>query len=347
MDRIRLILGALSVAAMILAGCARPFAVRYVGGLNQPRGLIADDAGNLWVAETGSRTPGDAGNVSPETNHSGRVLRITPQRQKITHLDGLPYTYYQTTGDVGTADIALLGDTLYVLTGEGYDDALSRKVLRAQPGGTVQPVADLLLFALGTATSIDQVIGSVTSNPYAMIAAPDGNGFYVSDGASGRILYVGVDGDIRVFAELPGQPPLTGLAFDPSGLLHVAQFSLWPHTPGSGEIWAADAQGNFALAVEGLTMPIDLAFDASGALLVLEFADGRDPEHPYAPQSGRLLRVEEGGSRTVLIDRLNYPTGFTIAPGGDLYLATGGAFTPAGQGAILKVRCAALGTRCP
>jgi sugar lactone lactonase YvrE len=170
-----------------------------------------------------------------------------------------------------------------------------------------------------------------------MAAAPDGSALYVSDGASGRVLRVTLDGHIRVFAELPNMPPLTGLAFGPDGKLYVTMFSTLPHTPGSGEIWSLDSDGKPSIAVRGLTMPIDVGFDAVGTMYVLEFSDGRQPNHPYAADNGRLLRIEPDGSAMVVLDRLNYPTAMVFSHSGDLYIAVSGAFATAGQGAILKI----------
>jgi sugar lactone lactonase YvrE len=183
---------------------------------------------------------------------------------------------------------------------------------------------------------------AIAANPYAMVSAPDRRALYVADSASGRVLRVTLDGDIRVFAELPNMPPLTGLAFAPDGKLYFADFSTLPHAPGSGAIWAADPSGKLAVAVGGLTMPIDVGFDSAGTMYVLEFGDGRQRGQPYA-DGGRLLRIEGDETQTVVLDRLNYPTAMAFSRTGDLYIAVGGAFTAQGQGEILKVQCYALG----
>jgi sugar lactone lactonase YvrE len=182
-----------------------------------------------------------------------------------------------------------------------------------------------------------------------MVAAPDGSLLYVADGASGRVLRVALDGKISVFAELPGMPPLAGLEFGPDGRLYVADFSAGPHAPGSGAIWAADRSGKLTPAAAGLTMPIDVGFDATGALYVLEFSDGKRPAQPYAAGLGRLLRIERDGTRTVVLERLNYPTAMAFSRTGDLYIAVNGAFSAPGQGTILKLACGALGApaACP
>lgn len=190
---------------------------------------------------------------------------------------------------------------------------------------------------------------AAAANPYAMAAAPDGGALFVADGASGRVFRVGLDGAIRVFAELPEAPPLTGLAFGPDGRLYFANFSKLPHAPGSGAIWSVDPSGKLALAAGDLTMPIDVGFDAAGSMYVLEFSTRARPEGAIAASDGRLLRIASDDTRTVVLGQLNYPTAMAFSPAGDLYIAVSGAFRARGQGAILKIDCAALGVpaACP
>jgi len=336
---------ALVAALVLLSSCAgRPIAEQYVVGLNQPRGMAFDEAGNLLVAEAGAPDPAPAADTPIVTNHSGRVLRVDASRQVTVVVDHLPFTRYAEQGsDIGAADVALIDGRLYILTGEGYDP-LSRSVLRSEPDGTVQPVASVLNFAMANALEA-QMLGAnaAAANPYAMVAASDGSARYVADGASGRVLRVGLDGSIRVFAELPEAPPLTGLAFGPDRQLYFANFSKLPHAPGSGAVWAADASGKLALVAGDLTMPIDVGFDAAGTMYVLEFSSRARADPAYAASDGRLLRIERDGARTVVLGGLNYPTAMVFSRAGDLFIALNGAFGGIGQGSILKVACAALG----
>jgi DNA-binding beta-propeller fold protein YncE len=334
----------LIASALLLSSSAPHFVGElFVNGLNQPRGLVFDDAGNLFVAEAGALDAHAAGDASMHTNHSGRVVRIAPNRQVSTVVVGLPFTHYASSGTaVGATDVAVLAGNLYVLTGEGYDDHLSRAVLRAAPGRSTQPVASILNFMMSMAPMDSSYgAGSLAANPYAMVVAADGTALYVSDGASGYVLRVSLDGTIRVFAALPDLP-VTGLAFGADNRLYVAAFSRLPHLPGSGAIWVADPSGGLTIAAEGLTMPIDVGFDAAGTMYVLEFSGGGQSDHPYAAGAGRLLRIERDGTQRVMLRQLNYPTAMAFSRSGDLYIAVGGAFTPSGQGAILKIPCLAL-----
>ena len=308
----------------------------FATGLNQPRGMAFDDAGNLLVTEAGVVDNQADAIVSPLTNHTGRVLRIAPNGSAIPLVTGLPFTNYAVAGDVGATDIVVLPDAVYVLTGEGYDDALSRAVLRVVPNESPQRVANLLSFAFGTTPVADQLAaGAVPSNPFAMVAGPDDATFYVTDGASGLVVSVTHEGTMRVFATIPGMAPLTGLAFGPDGRLYVVMLSTLPVIRGGGAVWAAAVDGALTRAIDNLTLPIDVAFDSSGTMFVLEFSDGVG--RLYAPDRGRLLRIDSDGTRTVVLDELNYPTSMTFSDQGDLYIALAGAFSAPGEGEIIKV----------
>ena len=343
----------LLVAVGLLSECqARPAATPsispepFVVGLNLPRGLTFDEADNLIVVEAGTRAI-DADDASPTyTNHSSRVLLVTPNRQITIVANGLPFAYLPALGTgVGATDVAVMAGARYVLTGEG-PDPLSRSVLRIAPGDLPTPIANISNFAAKGVSSDLMNSGVIRANPYALVAAPDGSALYMTDGASGRVLRITLDGTIHTFAELPDSPPLAGLGFGPDGRLYFTAFSPLPHVPGSGAVWVADASGTVARVVAGLTMPIAVGFDASGAMLVLEFGDGRQSQRLYVAGVGRLLRIASNGRRTTLLDHLNYPTAMAFSHAGDLYIAVGGAFTEAGQGSVVKVSCLALDV-CP
>jgi hypothetical protein len=302
--------------------------------------MVLDAGGNLYVAEAGAVDPEDDSTISPKINHSSRVLRIAQDGTITPIVEELPFTNYVIAGDIGATDVAMLDGSLLILTGEGYDDDLSRMVLQLAEDDTPQPIASIRAF-IEFITPIDSMMGigaSHAANPFALIAASDGEHVYISDGASGRIFQMTPDGVLRLWAEWPNTPPLTGLAFGPDGHLYAAMLSALPFQAGNGAILRADDTGKLAVAVPDLTMAVDVAFDAAGRMYVLEISSGPTPAQLYAPHSGRLLRIEKDGAQTVLLQELNYPTAMIFSPQGDLYLSTNGAFSAAGEGEIWKVR---------
>lgn len=324
--------------SLLLTSCTRsPRIEIFAAGLNQPRGMAFDAAGNLYVAEAGAVDPDDDSTITPKINHSSRVVRIGPDRKITPVVDGLPFTNYVIAGDIGVADLVVLDDTLYILTGEGYDDRLSRAVLRLAEDGRLETVASIRRF-VEFLTPMDSLMGAGAShavNPFAMILAPNRESFYISDGASGRVLKMTLDGVLSLWAEWPNTPPFTGLAFGPDDHLYVAMLSALPFGPGNGAILKADDE--LIIVVPDLTMVVDVAFDPDGAMYILEISSGPTSTQLYAPNSGRLLRIEEDGMQTVLLKELNYPTAMIFSTQGDLYLAVNGAFSAPGEGAIWKV----------
>lgn len=332
----------------LLTSCATdPQIEIYATGLNQPRGMAFNARGHLYVAEAGAVDPADTSTVTPKINQSSRVVQIAPDRRIVPVVEGLPFTNYVVAGDIGATDVVILDEVLYVLTGEGYDDQRSRMVLRLTADSLLQPVASIRSFveSSGALDSLMEASAAHAANPFAMIAAPDGEEFYISDGASGRVLRMTKEGALSLWAEWPQMPPLTGLTFGPDGHLYVAMLSAFPFGPGQGAVLRTETSGALAVAVPDLTMPVDVAFDASGAMYVLEISSGPAPPRLYAPHSGRLLRIEEEGTHTLLLTEIPYPTAMAFSPQGDLYLAVNGAFSAPGEGAIWKMSCRMLGAK--
>jgi hypothetical protein len=85
--------------------------------------------------------------------------------------------------------------------------------------------------------------------------------------------------------------------------------------------------------VSDLTTPIDVAFDATGVMFVLEFAAD------YTPGSGRLLRRSGRTALEVMLDGLNFPTGLAADPAGGVYISeiSGPAGGETGSGRLLHI----------
>ncbi len=312
-------------------------------GLNEPRGLWILSDGTLCVAEAGRLAEGQVVKEGPTANRAdtGSVSCVNTAGTRRRIVERLPYVFYNVTGvTTGPADLAEMDGNLYLLTGEG-SGSLARNLLRITDLTTTpEVIADFLAFATETAQPdfFDNI--DVISNPFAMIPDPDNQRLLVTDGATGQVLSAGLDGDIQVFSDVPGHEVLTGIARGPDGLVYVASFSELPHATGAGAILRLNPNGSATLAADQLTTPIDLAFDSSGRMYVLEFIDGTQTDSPYRDKTGRLIRLEprgEGWAQSqLLVEGLPFPTALLIDGEDRIYISVHGAFSPPDTGSVLR-----------
>ena len=337
---------AVVAGVVALAGACGADDPRYetvLADLDEPRGLLLDAEAVLCVIEAGTTGSAEESGASDTAfqNETGTITCIDADLGRRSAATGLPYAKNRFSGvSVGATDLTMMDGELYVLIGEGFDET-SRTILRLdQAGGRPTIVADFLAYARATTDPdfFDEII--ITSNPFALLADPVNRRFLVTDGASGEVFSVAINGTIDVYSTVDGHEVLTGLTLGPARSLFVASFSELPHTRGSGSIVQVATDGTSRVVVDDLTTPIDLAFDSRGRLYVLEFVDAADPVHPYDGESGRLLRFERGDGDwkgpQVLVDGLAHPTSMLIGPNDEIYISVGGAFSAPHSGSVIR-----------
>ncbi len=312
-------------------------------GLNEPRGLWILSDGTLCAAEAGRLAEGQVVREGPTSNpaYTGSVSCVDTAGVRERIIDQLPHVFYNVTGvTTGPADVAEMDGDLYLLTGEGQG-RLARNLLRiTDPTTPPEVVADFLAFAIETAQPDFFEEIDIISNPFAMIPDPANRRLLVTDGATGRVLAAGLDGDIQVFSDVIGHEVLTGIARGPDGLVYVASFSQLPHGTGDGAVLRLYPDGAFEVAADNLTTPIDLAFDTVGRLYVLEFIDGTETSDPYRGKTGRLIRLEPQGdgwtTGRVLVQDMPFPTALLIDAEDRVYISVHGAFSSPNSGLVLR-----------
>jgi sugar lactone lactonase YvrE len=310
----------LLLLGIALVACA-PRIETVAADLTNPRKIAFEADGSLLVAEAGTGVD------------DGRIVRVGRDGRTAVVLDSLPSFPYTPDEIVGPAAARPAADGLYWIQGLGRDERRSGGLLRLR-GGEVELLASLR-FAARSAPDGDTAI----SNPYDLLLEPDGTAF-VSDASANVVWRVDPERRVRVHLGWTAlqDPVPTGLARGPDGAYYLALFSPEPHAAGSGQVVRFDRAGERAVAVEGLTMPIALAFERDGAMLVLELASDFRPGQrpPFPPCGGRLLRVA-GGRREVVAERLDHPTDVAVGPDGAAYLTIGGALGRRGSGRVVRL----------
>jgi hypothetical protein len=332
-------------------------------GLDNPRGIAIGPGGALFVAESGAGGSGPC-TVGPEGNEvcfgpSGAITRIAhgTQRRVVT---GLPSVADKADGSaaVGPVDVSFAGGKQYLLLGNPGGGPQTReqfgpgaadlgRLLRVT-GGKLRRLADFPQFEADN--NPDGGAGAepgleIDSNPNGLLARHGAR--LVTDAGGNDLLKVDAKGRIRVLAVfpprlvpappgIPGLPPEipmqavpTSVTVGPDGAYYVGQLTGFPFPVGGARVFRVVPGQRPQVFARGFTNIIDVAFDGRGRLHVLEIAKNGILSEDF---TGRLVRVDKDGSRTVLASEgLFAPGGFAIAKDGSIYVTNNGILAGAGQ----------------
>lgn len=354
-------LGFCSLFAVQRAGAAPYVITEVMSGLVTPRGLAFGPDGGLYVAEAGSGGSGPSvvlGNGATaflgDTSGLSRLLGGVQTRV----LNGLPSVATPAGLDAGgLQDIAFDGSgQAYGLFSFG-SDALQRNnnlgaagaslgTVAKLPlgGGTLQHVADITAHEFAS----NPAGGALDSNPFRMALHADGSVLVADAGANDFLQATsgGVVSTLGVLSAkpnpLPFGPPVyqsvpTAIEIGPDGAYYIGQLTGFPFPPGAANVYRYDpATSTITEAFTGFTNIIDLAFDTSGMLYVLQVSSN-GLASPLGPGSGLLLQVDPttGIRTTIASDGLVFPGGVTVGPDGALYV-TNHSNVPTG-GQVLRI----------
>ncbi len=324
----------------------------FAAGLDGPRGLKFGPDGGLYVAEAGRGGPNgpfDCEQTPPPVGpyHGGltaRVSRISAGGQRTTVVDGLPSAKSSLpSGDtVGAADLAFIGDHLYVLVAgggcsHGNPDKPNGVIQVDVDHGTWSYIADLSAFqaanpAANPGPSVDDREPDGTW--YGMVAV--GGDLYATEPNHQEIDRISpATGKINRVVDVS---PTSQTWIGPTGITYHGNFFFgslapFPINPGSASVFKLTPSGNFKVWNAGFTTVVGLAFDHRDRLYVLELSDA--PGFP-SPGAGKLVRVSPSGRVEDIVTGLVVPTAMTIGPDGAIYISNFGA-APPGLGQILRV----------
>jgi len=337
---------------------ALPGVTVVASGLNNPRGLAFGPDGALYVAEGGTggtaSTAGQCAQVPPPigpytSGFTASISRISRQGTRTVVASGLPSS--QTAPPMsfvtGVADVTFgPGGTLFALiAGAGCSHGLagtSNQIVRVHPDGSVTTVADLSAFlAAHPVANPDAADFEPDGTWYSFVTA--GRGFYAVEPNHQELDKITADGHVTRVIDFstffPGNTDWRGPTAMTSrgGSLYIGSLTPFPVKAGAAEVFKVNPRtGRFSVFASDLSTVLGLAFGKDGALYVLEMsAQNGGP----APATGEVVRIK-GGQRTTITSGLNFPTGMTAGPDGNLYVSVNGFGGPADARAGQVVRIA-------
>ena len=319
----------LSAATVRAQNCSAPNWTVFATGLTNPRNIRIGPEGDIYVTEAGvggelSTTCGPLDNFFTTAGQykggfTGRISRIRSDGTRETVASGLPSFYDQVTFDsLGVSDLAWIGDTLYALIeGGGCTRGFPNDpagVVRIESDGSYTYVANITAFIRSNPVIAEPLCGPFgdcepDGVPHSMIAY--GSQLLIVETNHNSVLQVDPKtGEVVRLYDLSVEDPAPIIVDRHGNDFYLAGFD--------GLIQTFDHEFKPVTTFDsGYSAIVNILFYQNTIHLLEPFA----PDTPWTPDTGRVIRRNRDGSRTLLACGLNFPIGM-VRKGNDLYVST-------------------------
>jgi hypothetical protein len=335
---------------------ALPKVTVVASGLNNPRGLAFGPGGALYVAEGGKggtkSTKGVCTQVVPPVGpytggFTASISRISRHGTRTAVAGGLPSS--QTSPALGSlvsgvTDVAFQrgGKLFALISGAGCSHGLkgtSNEIVRVHRDGSITQVANLSAFLkTHPVANPDKADFEPDGTWYSFVTA--GRGFYAVEPNHQELDKITAGGHVSRVIDFsrffPGNTDWRGPTAMTSrgGFLYFGTLTPFPVKVGAAEVFKVNPRtGRFSVFASHLTTILGLAFSKDGALYVLEMSVKNGGP---APNTGEVVKIK-GSHRTLIASGLNFPTGMTVGPDGNLYVSVNGFGAPPGAGQVVRI----------
>jgi hypothetical protein len=280
-----------------------PTATLLVTGLQELQGSTVGPGGALFV-------------TAPLT---GSIWRVNPKTGAVTlFASGLPARFpgLDFIGS-GVVDVAFIDETAYALVTGVAPDLGGHDIVgiyRVDGPHSFTIIADIGAWSIAHPPATDFFVP--TGFQYAIQSYR--GGFLVTDGHHNRVLWVTLDGEITQVIAFEDIVP-TGLTTR-GKTIYMGEAGPIPHLPETSKVMSFTLNSSTATQVasgaglDHIGLLVDVEFGRGNTLYALlqGYWNGPFEGTPAQPNTGALVKINQDGTLTVIVDHLNQPTSVEI-----------------------------------